>query len=698
MTLIGALVFTGGCTSDERSDSADPAPTTSTGAVAPTTSTGAVAPTTSTGAVAPTTSTGADPITVVNTDAWPMHPIDGRYRGANALGAADVNDDGHRDYVTNYEFDQRWILALHPAGESDVRSSWPTVEIWKPVPFQSGNGRNPESTALGDFDGDGNMDAAGAHGFSDFVDFEGSAPGVHLVWGPPAGQVTDPGAWIDGGWVPDTVDVGHPHWVFAYDVNGDGLTDVTVGGRQHGGGGGYDNPDSPNGNGTFTGLGWLEAPAEPDRRRDLSAWVFHRIDADAPSGHGFVFADLDGDGDADIVDANADFDTPEDAEDVAWYENPGEGATEQTGEWRRITLLESDGFYAKPSVAVGDLDGDGDPDIVTQTDQDLILFRNRGEDPVAFDTVALAKPDEIAWRSRPIRLADFDNDGDLDIFGMLIHDSNELPPDKASAFLLLNRGDPFATGGWQLIPVKWGPGPTMALPGFGEKWDQVDVTDVDGDGDLDVVANNEEWWASPQFEAAPFFTPDLTVSSVAVVWFENTLGELPPTYEEIGGTIQIDVERPSVIHDSSWVERAPVSGDSSASTTDSGPAAALQAHNGLRPTGDGTVPAASTDGVTYSIDSNGGEYIIWSRVFVPSAFAADLGGASSDSAWLLIDQGQPLTLGDDGEQPTDTWRWVRLTEPQQLSAGTHGLTLRTREHGFAIDQIVLTTNPDYRPG
>lgn len=108
-----------------------------------------------------------DEVEVVNEAPWFMHPVDGRFRGANGLGAADVNGDGRTDYVTNYEFDQRWVLALHPGEGADVRSSWPTVQIWAPDPLVEGNGKNPESTALGDFDGDGNIHAAGAHGFSD---------------------------------------------------------------------------------------------------------------------------------------------------------------------------------------------------------------------------------------------------------------------------------------------------------------------------------------------------------------------------------------------------------------------------------------------------------------------------------------------------------------------------------------------------
>lgn len=637
----------------------------------------------------------AGPIEVVNTDPWPMHHVDGRFRGANALGGADVNGDGHTDYITNYEFDQRWVVSIHPGDEGDPTVSWPTVEVWRPEPFAQGNGKNPESSALGDFDGDGNVDAVGAHGFSDFVDLEGSAPGIHLVWGPPAAETLDPAAWEDGGWVPATVDVGHPHWVVAHDVNGDGLTDVAFGGRRHGGGGGYDSPDSPNGNGTLTGIGWLEAPEDPRDRRDLSAWRVHRIDPDTPSGHGFVFADLDGDGDDDIVDANADFDTPEADEQVAWYENPGDGLPEQRQPWRRTVLLESSDFWAKPSVAVGDLDGDGDPDVVTQTDRELILFRNDGGDAVSFETVRVAKPEAIRWLSRPLRLADMDRDGDLDVFGMLLHEDNVLPADKAAAFLLRNDGDPFSPAGWDLVPVRWGSGRTMDLPGFGEKWDQVDIVDVDGDGDLDAVANCEEWWATPQFAAAPFFTPGLQVSSVAVVWFENTLGEAAPVATETDGMIEVEAEQASLIGDSTWVERSPVTGDTAVGGE--APVRVLQALNGLRPPGAGLVPAAATAGSTYLIEAAGGAYAMWARVWVPEAFAPDIGGATADSAWLSEDDGPALVLGDD-DGATGRWRWVRLGERLRLAEGEHRVTLRVRERGFAVDRMALTTDRTWRPG
>jgi hypothetical protein len=62
-----------------------------------------------------------------NLTPWPMHIIDYRYRGANALSPGDVNGDGLVDYVTNYEFDQRYVIELHPPRGADARRPWPTI-------------------------------------------------------------------------------------------------------------------------------------------------------------------------------------------------------------------------------------------------------------------------------------------------------------------------------------------------------------------------------------------------------------------------------------------------------------------------------------------------------------------------------------------------------------------------------------------
>ena len=58
----------------------------------------------------------------------PCTPSPASFRGANALGAGDVNKDGFADYVTNYEFDQRYVIAFHPGVTGEASDPWPTVD------------------------------------------------------------------------------------------------------------------------------------------------------------------------------------------------------------------------------------------------------------------------------------------------------------------------------------------------------------------------------------------------------------------------------------------------------------------------------------------------------------------------------------------------------------------------------------------
>lgn len=61
--------------------------------------------------------------------------------------------------------------------------------------------------------------------------------------------------------------------------------------------------------------------------------------------------------------------------------------------------------------------------------------------------------------------------------------------------------------GWQPHVIKWGSGFLGLGPFNGEKWDRLIPYDVDGDGDLDLLANVEEF--------------NRLQSYLAVVWFEN---------------------------------------------------------------------------------------------------------------------------------------------------------------------------------
>lgn len=623
---------------------------------------------------------------IINYAPWPMHAIDSRFRGGNGIGAADVDGDGYADYVTNYEFDQRYEIAFHPGPGADPRLPWPTATAFvPPVLEKAADGINPESADFGDLDGDGAIDVAAGQGWGEFAFWEGSQAGVRVIWGPGPGRARESDAWMDGGRIPATVDDGHFHWVRTHDINGDGLVDIVAGGRVHGSStsGDGDGANQVGGNGRRAGLRWFEVPADPAQRRDLSLWRMNMIDPDQFSGHGFLFVDIDGDGDDDIALANADFDTPEDEERIIWYENPGTGSPAQRSPWPLHEIDRRGDFDGKPQIGIGDLDNDGFVDLVTATRDLILYYRNTGASPVTFERIEIPKDPRTRFFQRPIRLVDIDQDGRLDIFGMLVHEDQTIPFAKAAAFWMRWDGAVPGVDNWTTHVIKWGSGTTMILPSFGEKWDQVEFADVDGDNDLDIVANCEEWWEDGG-RPAPFWnSPGL--STVAVVWFENRLFEQPYRHAEWDGIVHIEAENYSDAHDGSWLERNTNAGF--------GGHGYMIDHNSL------DTPETEfngTRGLEYAVELEGGDYNVWVRRWIPSLWGIlGRGSTRSDSAWIGVD-GVLVGMAVEGGVENE-WQWIHVGEVS-LNPGEHTVQARVREGGFALDAIALTRGSNAPPG
>ena len=112
-------------------------------------------------------------------------------------------------------------------------------------------------------------------------------------------------------------------------------------------------------------------------------------------------ADMDGDGDLDIVSASSTDDT------IAWYENDGAA----NPSWTAVNIATSaNGAYA---VHIADMDMDGDLDIVSASKQDdtIAWYENDG---AANPSWAAADIATSADSSRGVYVADMDGDGDLD--------------------------------------------------------------------------------------------------------------------------------------------------------------------------------------------------------------------------------------------------------------------------------------------
>ena len=189
-------------------------------------------------------------------------------------------------------------------------------------------------------------------------------------------------------------------------------------------------------------------------------------------------ADYDGDGDLDIV-------------VLGYYVVYNVSAVDQ------IVLLRNDGplsptqwhftYIEVPlgslsagasDLAWGDVDGDGDPDLVAGSDGQTVLYRNAAGTLVPTDTVLPGyweDNDQADFDLNSISWADYDNDGDLDLLLPSIWDDTTFTSHTA----LMRNDGANGSGGWIFTEVDAGLGESDHA--------QTSWADFDGDQDLDLL-------------------------------------------------------------------------------------------------------------------------------------------------------------------------------------------------------------------
>ena len=283
---------------------------------------------------------------------------------------ADIDNDGHDDIVAAWRGDFPRLVAYRGLGGGVF------AEATVLVGLELGMGRDPQGLAIGDFDGDQDIDIA-------VTQYVGGAIEVFSNLGNLLFERTDRvrvGSFLGG--------YQYPRMTFASDIDGDSDLDLIANEL-----GGSRIAVSRNHNGRFARAVEYRVP---------------QIGKERPGIASMMMADVEGDGDSDIVVA-ALLLAPE--QKLVAFINDG------TGDFSQRIVGRSSPFGYAFSLEMADFDGDGDLDAATGVALPGMVAVGRrtalGEFDFSIDALL-----PLGQLIRHISAVDLDGDCDLDIVGV----------------------------------------------------------------------------------------------------------------------------------------------------------------------------------------------------------------------------------------------------------------------------------------
>lgn len=371
---------------------------------------------------------------------WRRHTIDSESRGADGIRVGDINGDGLPDLTTGWEEGGQVRVYLNP-GHTRAAQPWPRVVVGR-VP-------SPEDAVFIDVNGDGRLDVVSST--------EGKEKTVYIHIAPTeSDSLLRSEAWMTKAF---PALQGKAQWMFALPLQIDaeyGL-DLVLGAK-----------------GDKAQVGWLQSPFDPMR---LSDWKWNKL-----MNAGWIMSlraeDLDSDGDHDLVLSDR---THAEA-GVWWLENPG-AESALSKDWRKhpIAGLSREVMF----LAMGDINGDRLNDIVTAVrEDDLVVALRKTGRPPAWETRSIPMP-RGTGTGKGVAIADVDLNGEADLV-VTCENAN----DAIGVFWL----QPTPEGRWHASDISGAK--------EGVKFDRIELLDLDGDGDLDVLTCEEN-------------------HNLGVIWYEN---------------------------------------------------------------------------------------------------------------------------------------------------------------------------------
>jgi hypothetical protein len=382
---------------------------------------------------------------------WKCHIIDNTSQGADGVKLADVNRDGLPDVTTGWEQGGLTRAYLNP-GPKKAKENWPFVTIGKTL--------SVEDAVFADLDEDGAVDVVSC--------CEGSEQSVFVHWAPKnADEYLQKSKWRS-----DVIPIskGLTRWMFCIPVQVDQEfgVDLVAGSK------------APN-----TQIGWFELPRDA---RDLQAYKWHNI---SPAGWimSLRSADMDNDGDQDVLTS----DRKGDMRGCRWLENPGPGP-KQKEPWRNhfIGCRDKETMF----LTLADIDDDRLQDVLaaakTPNQSCIAILRRLDAGGRAWREYVIPYP-QRAGSAKAVVVGDIDLDGTKDI----VFSCENAKAPKSGVMWLSRANGPF-DGNWQAHDIS---GPQ------GIKYDLMELLDLDGDGDLDVLACEESekkgglgvlWYENPR--------------------------------------------------------------------------------------------------------------------------------------------------------------------------------------------------------